>query len=247
MLTLTKSRLLIGILACHHRAPHLQAIRETWVPDIKNRCEYRFFFGRGTHANPQPDEITLDCDDAYRGLACKVQEACRWALHHGIEILFKVDDDTYVRPERVLMAGFDKHDWVGRKLGPTDLYHQHAYTRGGVGYSLSRRAMQAIVAAPKPNPDIPTEYAEDSWVGKVMLANGIEAVNDERLRCAEMSGPGRKPRPAGFEGWRKDAPAMGNNYVTVCEFLGREMYPVHQHWLDSRGKHAELMGKLRVK
>lgn len=246
MLTLTKSKLLIAVLACHHRAPHLQAIRETWVRDIKGRCEYRFFFGRGTHANPQADEVTLDCDDAYRGLACKVQEACRWALHHGFEILFKVDDDTYVRPERLLMSGFDKHDWVGRVNAATDHYHQHPYTRGGVGYSLSRLAMQALANAPKPNPEIPSEYAEDSWVGKTLLGK-FKPVHDERLRCAEMSGPGRKPRPQGFEAWKKDAPSQGNNFITTCEFLGSEMYPVHQHWLDSRRQHADLMSKLRVK
>jgi hypothetical protein len=247
MSTLTKPKLLIAILACHHRAPHLRAIRETWVPDIKDRCEYRFFFGRGSHANPQADEVTLDCDDAYRGLACKVQEACRWALHHGFEILFKVDDDTYVRPDRVVMAGFEKHDWVGRVNAATDMYHLHPYTRGGVGYSLSRRAMQALVSAPKPNPDIPSEYAEDSWVGKIMLANGIVAVNDDRLRCAELSGPGRRPRPQGFEAWKKDAPSQGNNFITTCEFLGSEMYPVHKYWQESRQQHTTLMSKLRVK
>jgi hypothetical protein len=242
-----KPKLLIGILACHHRCPHLQAVRDTWIQDINGRCEYRFFFGRGSHGSPQADEVILDCDDAYRGLASKVQETCRWALHHGFEFLFKVDDDTYVRPERVMASGFEKYDWVGRVNAASDLYHQHSYTRGGVGYYLSRRVLQILSAAPKPNPEIATDYAEDSWVGKIMHQYGIEAVNDDRLRCAELSGPGRKPRPVGFEAWKKDAPAQGNNFVTTCEFLGSEMYPVHLYWNESRAKHADLMNKLRIK
>lgn len=241
------TKLLIAVLACHHRAGHLQACRETWVPDAVGQCDVKFFYGRGSHSEPKPDEVTLDCDDAYRGLACKVQESVRWALENKYEWYFKVDDDTYVRPERVMLAGFERADFIGYRLGATDMYHQHAYARGGVGYYLSNRSMQVLANAPTPNPDIPSEYAEDSWVGKTLINTGIECTHDERLRCADMSGPGRGPRPNGSTTWKRDCPAQGNDYITVCEFLGSEMYPVHRVWLDSRNKHSALMSKLRIK
>jgi hypothetical protein len=243
-------RFLLAVLACHHRAGHLQAIRDCWVPEILGRFEYRFFFGRGSHANPQADEITLDCDDAYRGLACKVQEVCRWTLHQGFEGLVKTDDDTAWIASRIAKAvntDWAKHNWVGRRCGPTDMYHEHVYARGGVGYFLSRQSMAALAAAPKPNPDIPSEYAEDSWVGKVLGRAGIECVDDDRLRCADFSGPGRGPRPAGSMTWQRDCPTLGNNFISTCEFLGNEMYPVHELWVASCVKQRALMSKLRIR
>lgn len=246
MFTLNKPKLLIAILACHHRARHINVCRETWVPSTARQCDYKFFFGRGSHADPQPDEVVLDCDDAYRGLACKVQEACRWALAHGYEYLFKVDDDTYVRPERVMRSGFEKYDYVGRLLGPTDQYHQVRYARGGTGYYVSRKVMQVLADAPTPNPDIPRDYAEDSWVGRITLEAGFDCIDDDRLRCADMSGPGRTARPNGFTGWKKDCPTMHNTWITTCEFLGEEMRGVHAEWTASCDAHQHLMGKLRV-
>lgn len=239
----------IAILACHHRARHLNACRDTWIKDIPKGVDYRFFFGRGEHADPQPDEITLDCDDAYRGLACKVQAVCKWSLVNalGHPGLFKVDDDTYVRPERLWDAGFEHHDYVGRLLGPTDHHHQTRYARGGTGYYLARRVMEVLAAAPTPNPDNMADYAEDSWVGRITLEAGFECINDERLRCADLSGPNRTPRPNGFTGWRKDAPTKSNDFITTCEFLGDEMRPVHKEWLTSNDKHSLLMGRLRIR
>lgn len=243
----TKSNLLIGVLACHHRAPHLQAIRETWAPETSGICDYKFFFGNGNHEPKFEDEIMLDCDDAYKGLACKVQRAVQWALTQGYDWFFKVDDDTYVRPERVMLSGFERADFLGYRLGPTDRYHEHAYARGGCGYYLSQRAMNILAAAATPDPSIPSEYAEDSWVGKTLLAAGIECTDEQRLRVADMSGPGRGPRPKNSVTWKRDCPAQHNKYITVCEFLGSEMYPVHENWKTSRYAHNDLMERLRIK
>lgn len=239
---------LLSVLACHHRAPHLTACRNTWLKDCD--LNYKFFFGRGSHEPLQEDEIILDCDDAYRGLACKVQSSVKWALENDYDAFFKMDDDTYIRTERLANALVDdwaQYDFVGRKCEPGGQYHLHAYARGGTGYYLSRRSMEAIAAAPIPNPNIPSEYAEDFWVAKTLKNAGIDVVNDDRLRCAEMSGPNRTPRPTGFQGWKKDVPMKHNRYITVCEFLGSEMYPVHDEWERSNDKHSSLMGRLRIK
>jgi hypothetical protein len=239
-------KLLIGVIACHHRAPHLSAIRNTWLPDTKNKCDYRFFFGRGQHNDTQPDEVIMDCDDAYRGLACKVQAACKWALAQGYEEFYKVDDDTYVRPERVVRAGFEKNDYVGMKNPPTDKYHENIYCRGGSGYYLSKRSLLALAAAPIPNPDIPRDYAEDSWVGRITAEAGIEATHDDRVRCADFSGPNRGPRPMGSVTWKRDVPTLQNKIISTCEFLGAEMLAVHEEWVKSMERHSALMQKIRL-
>jgi hypothetical protein len=247
---LSANKLLVGILACHHRAQHLQACRDTWVKDINDQFDYKFFFGRGSH-DFQSDEVSLECDDAYRGLACKVQETCRWALANGYDSFVKLDDDTYARPERLVNAvteDWSQHDYVGRVNGATDMYHESLYARGGVGYYLSKRAMEYLAAQPTPNPDIPKDYAEDSWVGRNMGEGGFVAVNDNRLRCAAGSGPNRTPRPNGFTGWKADCPVKSNDYITTCEFLGSEMIQgPHREWLMSIDSHSTIMGRLRLR
>ena len=239
--------MLFAIIACHHRAWALNAIRETWLPDIKGRADYRFFFGRGSHEKAQSDEGILDCDDHYRGLACKVWRICQWALEHDYEVLFKSDDDTYCRPERILKVDVEGKDYIGRINGATDKYHMSRYARGGVGYFLSRKAMICLASQPVPNPNLPEDYAEDSWVGRHLTEGGFECVNDGRLHCAPGSGPNRGPRPNGFQGWKEACPTMHNDTLTVCEFLGSEMLEVHKEWLRTREKFDGLMAKLRIR
>ena len=243
-----RNDVLLAIICCHHRRFATDVIRSTWLKDIECQCDYRFFFGRGGSGNHQPDEIVLDCDDAYRGLACKVWRICQYAQAHGYKYVFKVDDDTYTRPERVVRAGYEGKEYVGARCGPTDKYHEHPYARGGTGYWLGPKAIAALAAAPVPNPDIPSEYAEDSWVGKTTAAAGIACENDNtRLRCADFSGPGRGPRPNGYVGWKKDVPTRHNNFITSCEFLGTEMLAVHEEWVKSCDKLNALMSKLVLK
>jgi Galactosyltransferase len=242
----SKPNVLLAVVCCHHRAAACQTIRETYLPGAS--IAYKFFFGRGSHPNPQEDEVTLDCDDAYRGLACKVWRIAQYAQKNGFDYVFKVDDDTYVRPERLNGAGYVGKEYVGMMLGATDKYHLNDYARGGTGYWLGTKALAALASAPLPNPDIPSEYAEDSWVGKTLKAAGIKGEDDSaRLRCAEMSGPGRSPRPNGFQGWKKDVPVMGNNFLTCCEFLGFEMREVHNEWTKSLSKFNNLMNRITIK
>jgi hypothetical protein len=176
-----------------------------------------------------------------------VQEVCRWALNQGFEGLWKVDDDTYVRPERILRVDVDGKDYIGNINGATDIYHLGRYARGGVGYFLSRKSMAHLASQPKPNPDIPKDYAEDSWVGRHLTEGGFVVVQEGRLRCAAGSGPNRSPRPSSFQAWKVDCPTMYNDHITTCEFLGDEMREVHREWLRSKGNFDSLMDRLRIK
>lgn len=167
---------LIAIIACHRFPLRRIAQHKTWIQDIKG-MDYKFFLGRPTNGQtPTDDEVFLDVDDSYEALPRKVQAAAKWALDNGYQHMFKVDDDVYVFPDRLLKSGYDKHDFIGSYRGPSGEYPS-GYPSGGPGYWLSARAMK-VVADSKPNGD----WAEDRFVGNVLHAAGISCHNDHRYR-----------------------------------------------------------------
>ena len=240
-----KSNFLLAIICCWHRRWATNAIRETWLPEIHGKFDYKFFYGRGGNAE-FVDEQVLDCDDAYRGLACKVWRISQYALTHGYDHVFKIDDDGYLVPQR-LRTAVPVEDYVGRVCAPGDKYHGLAYARGGTGYWLSEKALRVLAAAPQPNPDDPKEYAEDSWVAHTLAKAGIVATNDDRYRCADGSGPGRKVNSRTGKSWQADVPKQYNKFITTCEFLGPEMVEAHHEWVKSCEELSALMSKLVLK
>lgn len=249
MLEQPKKKLLLAVICCHHRAHHTNAIREYWASEVKNKFGYKFFYGRGAHEPLQADEVVLDTDDAYKGLAEKVQASVQWALANGYDAYFKIDDDGAWIADRIYKAvnkDWFEYDYVGRVNGKTDRYHESTYCRGGTGYYLSKQAMEYIANQPKPNPEIARDYAEDSFIGSRLEEGGFKAVNDDRLRCADFSGPNRGPRPMNSTSWKRDCPTQSNDIITTCEFLGPEMRGVYDEWIKSREKYFELMSKIRV-
>lgn len=236
-------RLLIGVMTCHARPEHpipqpertlvnhlerLPAIRETWADEST-----RFFFGRGDHDPIQPDEIILDCGDSYFETAFKVQAMCRWALENNYTGLFKADDDTYVRPERL---SYDQ-DFVCRVLPATDINHPVPYPYGGCGYYLGERMLNlaAVDASPTSDPEGETwgrcNTYEDGWIGRVARDAGIEMIDDHRLKHV-------KPATSEFENydWRTETPRRDNDMIAVCEFPGDMMRRVHDVWRESCGE-----------
>ena len=84
---------LLALITCHARQHYADAQRDTWIPNIPEGLDYKFFLGPSERA-PRPDEVFLDCDDSYGGLPSKVQAVIQWALEHGYTNLAKVDDDV---------------------------------------------------------------------------------------------------------------------------------------------------------
>ena len=81
--------------------------------------------------------LYLPCPDDYHSLPQKTRWFCLWALAHtDCRQFFKVDDDTYVRVDR-LLAALAAGQWsepiVGCKDGNGDHFH------GGAGYLLHAR------------------------------------------------------------------------------------------------------------
>src|ERR1700682_3813263 len=95
---------LIAITGWHGSGLRAEAQRLTWIKDVPaNGADVKFFLGRGPARSPEPDEIFLDCHDGYVERKEKIVAICRWALDRGYDYLWKVDDDVYLRPERLLV------------------------------------------------------------------------------------------------------------------------------------------------
>lgn len=161
------------------------AQRATWLKALPEGVDYKFFYGRGVrdlkkykpncHIVPAllapereqlSDEIFLDVNDHYAANSFKMKEICRWAFDHGYDYILRVDDDTYIYPQR-LFAEKWQFNYAG---SPNGSFHP------GSCVFLSRHAMGLIVDARV------TSYADDLWVGDVMARNNISMHSIDSIR-----------------------------------------------------------------
>jgi len=168
-------RILIGALSGGAKTARRDACRATWLAGIDARDDVQCVFLRGDPDLSKPelrgDELWLPCPDDYASLPQKTRWFCRWALANAqFEYLFKCDDDTYVRLDRLLQVPSGL-DYCGWKLGKRN------YASGGAGYLLSRRAAEIVArdVVEKTGP-------EDRLVGQHLHRAGIALVHDPRFR-----------------------------------------------------------------
>jgi len=161
-------------------------MRETWLRDLKG-AEYRFFLGGPPSAMPDAEDdcVYLFCSDAYDKLPTKTRAAMQWAVAKDYDHVFKCDDDTYVRPDRLLASGFEEFGYTGFTEGrfhsSGSAMQVYAYAQGGAGYWLGRKAMQLVAD------NEGTHYCEDCGVGITLGVNGISPIHDTRY--APQVGP----------------------------------------------------------
>jgi len=167
-MTQTKSRVLIAVLSCHTLRHYEQAIRDTWGHDVPTDVDLRFFLGLPS-ISAEPDEVFLSVGDTLQDLTHKTVAVCTWALAQGYDYLFKCDLDTLVRPLGLLQSDFRLWDWVGGQ--------NSFFASGGAGYTLSRRAMRAVV-----DHQVETGPAEDVNTAHALLAQGIALHADSRFK-----------------------------------------------------------------
>lgn len=172
-------RLLIAIASCGKFRARVQALRDTWIPAVKD-MDVRVFLGH--HAEPGQDEVQLDVPDDYKHLRHKVQAMFRWAVDQGYDAVFKTDDDVLVLPDR-LLSGFIRYDYVGRVRGPSrenDAPRIYGAAESnfcsGFGYWCSRRAAEIVANAPENS-----DWAEDRFSGNALARAGIKATNDPAM------------------------------------------------------------------
>ena len=204
---------LVAIVSCHKRRAWVSAQRQTWIPSLK--CDYRVFIGRPDN-KLHADEVMLDVDDSYECLPAKVKAVAGWALTHDYDFLLKLDDDTYLYPDRFLASGFERHDYTGAAGGGLN-----DFASGGA-YVLSARAMMAVSDYPL----VPTLKSEDRWVSQAIMNStgckggkgsnpGMTFDSDKRYMFLTV-----QPRIAVKSG----APP---NAIAVCEFAPDDMITFH--------------------
>jgi hypothetical protein len=185
-------KLLLAIISCHKHAAYRQAIRETWLPLVPDEVDAKFFCGAGS--NPLPDEVFLDCPDSYDSLPSKVQQVTRWAQDY--DFMLKIDNDVVLRPTAFLASGFERYDFVGRKT------NHISSTPYGFCYTLSKKAMGLIAAAP-----LPQGNNDEHWVAQTLGTHGIQLHSDDRYHLyTGKRGDFGPPKHRPLRAPRRDAP-----------------------------------------
>lgn len=212
MINYPRMRILIAVVTCHKLRSRVAAQRETWVKDMHG-ADLRFFYGGGQVE--REDEVILPVGDDYRSLPEKCRLMFKWALEKGYDWCVKIDDDVYLRPERLLAAVPHGSDYVGRHRGPTN-GHPAPYC-SGFCYWMSKKAMKARVEGGNIN-----DFNEDLTTGNILMRAGIDGTHDPRYVVARS---GRNVI-SGREG-----PRRGNAIIASCEYNPDEMLAVHQEYL----------------
>ena len=210
-------KILIAVVTCHKFRSRVDAQRETWVKDLQGGADLRFFLGEGGDAE-WPDEVILPVRDDYRSLPQKCKLVFQWALDNGYDWCVKIDDDVYLRPERLLAAVPQTGDYVGRHRGPAN-GHPAPYC-SGFCYWMSRKAMRARIDGGHIE-----DFNEDVTTGNVLMQAGIDGCHDNRYAVARS---GRNVIS------HREGPRKGNRTIASCEYTPEGMVAVHKEFLTMR-------------
>ena len=113
------------------------------------------------------DGARLGVDDSYRGLCQKTKAICQYARDSDYEWLIIVDDDTFVRTDRLEIPDADYAGHCLPKIPDGSINYC-----AGAFYWLSRKAFSIVAEGPF-RADLTS--AEDQWVGWTLANNGIIA------------------------------------------------------------------------
>ena len=134
------------------------------------------------------DEVTLDCPDDYDNLPAKTRKILEWSVRHKYDFTYLLDTDTFIVPRLLAQCGFEKYDIAGRfgnmpKIGEKFNYKDdrgfypniYGWCSGGVGYFISKKAAEIIVATE------PMIWAEDAYsanaLGQFIESGEIKAAD----------------------------------------------------------------------
>jgi hypothetical protein len=201
---------LIAVTSCHRLAARRWGVRVTWVKDVQG-ADVKFFLGHAAGYTPLDDEVMLDVPDEHKGFTLKVQAVRKYAAENGYDYLWKVDDDVYVRPERLLPLS--DADYIGDEkrslLGP------HC---GGYCYGLSRRAFTHLLRFDPGPAGIGTEQ-EDRWSGPLLIAAGYQPQSTPLIV---------EHKSFHLAGWSQGEPPLPTNQIAAaCEFDVADLLKLH--------------------
>jgi len=188
-------KLLVIILSCHANRHKRDAIRDTWLKRLPG--EHFFYTGIGDTAL-EPDVLQFPFEDTH-GATCRTHAAFKYALeHHAFDWLFRVDDDTFVVPERIPSLFWEP---TAEMIGG-DVMAKWNWGTGGAGLLFSRRIVEIMVA--KGVPDNCSD-GDDGWACWRAREAGAKYYWTPRLRHQ----PDIRPEP------RNDM--VTGHYVTSIE------------------------------
>ena len=245
---------LVCIYSCQ---PNLQdripAMRAGWLSQLDALGVPWLVMVGGGAGQREGDVVWLDAPDDYEGLPQKSLAMTRWVHRHtGFTRLLKIDDDCFLNPESYFLdLAALAHDYHGRPLprvrGQMDRSWHMAksrsprgqleldkspeparYADGGSGYSLSRRAMAALIEAADSAEGQALErlsFMEDKLIGDLLAMRGI-SVAGQGYRAAVL----RHSRPGG--------PLVSQWENGFLPFAGAPISLVH---LDGHQRQAEAL------
>lgn len=212
---LTK-KILLAVATCHGYRHRANVQRETWVKDVGAGADVRFFLGEPHQGSQLEDEIWLGCPDGYADRKEKVIAIIRWAVEGGYDYLWKLDDDVYLRPERLLTL--DAGDYCGATVGENTAI-------SGAIYGLSLASMKKLLCA---NAGEKPDY-EDLWVGRRLA--------EAKVTPTEMGGPDKvngRFRMTESKRYRalvpQDPPLPTNDVIASWEHPPERMVEIHQRF-----------------
>jgi hypothetical protein len=202
----------IAIKSSHRTHDRRQAIYDTWLPEVPQAVDFFFILG-----NPRlvvMDTLACDVSDRFEDIAPKILYACMSMQDHGVDYGYFCDDDTYLRPDRLLAAIPRGHDYVGfvRPYG-CDVHTKGVPYVQGSSFWLSRKAIDFVVQAGEKimRPGIP----DDCALG-LALDGKVPLTHDRRYW------PGPDPFVC--------KPTPDNNIISTHKALPEQMNYLHQPW-----------------
>jgi hypothetical protein len=200
--------ILVAIKSCHKYVDRRKAQAETWLPHLAT--DYFFILGKPRLVDA--DSLSCNVSDAFADIAPKIKYACLYALDNKVDFMFVCDDDTYVRPERLLSSGFEKHDYVGHMRTDGLDYNKGIPYAQGSAYWLSARAMEIVAQSPIMGPGI----IDDGAVGQALI-DKVPFTHDWRYK------PGPYPTI-------EELPHPENNVISCHKCLPDLMRTAHKPW-----------------
>ena len=170
----SKCKLLLAICSCVKNKALRQACRETWLSLLPPGVDYRFFVSSETPLPDESDVVHLPgVSDTYIGLPEKMMAAIEWA-HSNLQwdYLGKVDDDTYLRVDRLLPMLTPEVHLLGRSRAGKRC-------PGGAGYFMSREAATALL---EHKMEIPPEGDEDGLITRKLVSLGYTITDCSNLK-----------------------------------------------------------------
>jgi hypothetical protein len=209
---------LIAVAGCHQNHLRADAQRQTWMQDVGAVADVKFFLGTPHSGRPAADEIWLDSSDDYDERKKKVLGIIQWALDHGYDYLWKVDDDVYLRPERLLSQ--PAYDFCRSMRGI------------GAIYGLTRSSMVKLTVLPD---TLAWLVHEDQWVSRRLREVGVLHRNmggPNAVFCATYN-KGTIP----YDLPELTEPRLHNQVIAAWEYITFEqMAAVHERFHSGIGR-----------